>query len=156
MGNGSVSDERHTDGRKARMAVLSQCDSAVLKDSWNKLGRDPGHTPLRGPETGLVMLRGRIGGTGRPFNFGEATVTRATVRLENGAVGHAMALGRDKVKAQLSAVIDAMCQDDADAELIDRAIIEPLKERLEARDRKRSAETAATRVDFFTMVRGED
>ena len=63
---------------------------------------------MRGPETGLVTLRGRIGGGGAPFNFGEATVTRATVRLPGGAIGHAYALGRDKAKARLCAIADAL------------------------------------------------
>ena len=144
------------DRRKSRMAVLARCDAAEMRKSWNALELDPAVTLLRGPETGLVMLRGRIGGTGGEFNFGEATVTRATVKLENGAVGHSLALGRDKVRAKLSAVIDAMCQDETMAARIDRAMIAPLREALEQRDSRRQTETAATRVDFFTMVRGED
>ena len=83
-------------------------------------------------------------------------MTRATVKLGDGAVGHAMALGRDRAKAQLSAVIDAMCQDEAMAAHIDHTVIEPLRQAQERRDAERKSETAATKVDFFTMVRGED
>ena len=39
----------------------------------------PDYVALRAPETGLVMVRGRIGGTGAPFNVGEMTVTRCSV-----------------------------------------------------------------------------
>ena len=39
------------------------------------------YVELRAAETGLVMLRGRIGGDGDPFNLGEATVTRAAVQI---------------------------------------------------------------------------
>lgn len=114
------------------------------------------HKALRGPETGLVMLRGRVGGTGASFNIGEATVTRATVKLADGSIGHAMTLGRDAEKARLSAVIDALCQSLETAALIDAGIIDPLRRELDQDDERRRQETAATRVDFFTMVRGED
>ncbi len=60
----------------------------------------PAHEDLREPENGLVMVRGRIGGDGAPFNLGEATVSRAAVRLATGEVGFGYALGRDRRKAQ--------------------------------------------------------
>ena len=111
---------------------------------------------LRGPETGLVTVRGRIGGGGAPFNVGEATVTRATVRLPTGQVGHSYMLGRDRKKARLAAIADALWQDPAQRQSVETALVAPLRAAQgEARD-KRRAETAATKVDFFTMVRGED
>lgn len=142
--------------RRARMSVLARCDSGALRRLWDSLGLKAEHKPLRGPETGLVMLRGRVGGTGAPFNVGEATVTRATVKLSDGSVGHAMAFGRDGEKARLSAVIDALCLKLETAALIDAGIIDPLRRQLQEDDARRREETAATRVDFFTMVRGED
>jgi alpha-D-ribose 1-methylphosphonate 5-triphosphate synthase subunit PhnG len=108
------------------------------------------------PETGLVALRGRMGGDGRPFNFGEATATRATVRLANGEIGHAIQLGRNAKKARLAAVIDAMAQSPEMAERIEAQIIAPLRAIEAVRSARARAETAATKVDFFTMVRGED
>lgn len=142
--------------RQARMAILAQADSDELQRLWRTLDLDPECTVLRGPEAGLVALRGRIGGGGAPFNFGEATITRTTIRLGNGAVGHAVMLGRDETKVKLAAVIDALAIDDAYAEKIEATIIQPLRQMLAAADEKRRAETAATKVDFFTMVRGED
>jgi alpha-D-ribose 1-methylphosphonate 5-triphosphate synthase subunit PhnG len=138
------------------MAVLARSDMRQLAACWAGLGLDPAFAAVRGPETGLVMLRGRIGGDGEPFNLGEATVTRATVRLADGAVGHAMALGTDRGKAQLAAVIDALCQSPELAARVDAEIIEPLARDQAAADAGRREETAATRVDFFTMARGED
>ena len=142
--------------RKNRMSVLARCRTDRLDELWSGLGLAPVHTVIRGPESGLIMLRGRVGGTGEAFNVGEATVTRASVRLDDGAVGHAMALGRDMRKARLSAVIDALCQDDETATLIDGCVIEPMRRELVDADELRRQQTAATRVDFFTMVRGED
>ena len=112
---------------------------------------------MRGPETGLVTLRGRIGGGGAPFNFGEATVTRATVRLPGGAIGHAYALGRDKEKARLAAIADALWQDPGKGATRSRPRCwRRCAQQAAAADARRRAETAATKVDFFTLVRGED
>ncbi|RVD15472.1 phosphonate C-P lyase system protein PhnG, partial [Mesorhizobium sp. M7A.F.Ca.ET.027.02.1.1] len=99
--------------RKAAMATLAQSSGDDIVRLWNEAGLPSDAELLRGPETGLVTLRGRIGGGGAPFNVGEATVTRATVRLPSGQVGHCYALGRDKQKAKLAAIADALWQDPA-------------------------------------------
>lgn len=138
------------------MAVLSQAPANMLRQLWDAAGFDVEAHPVRGPETGLVTVRGRIGGGGAPFNFGEATVTRATVRLATGEVGHAYALGRDKEKARLSAIADALWQDPRRRGDVETRIVAPLKAAIAEADDARRAETAATKVDFFTMVRGED
>jgi alpha-D-ribose 1-methylphosphonate 5-triphosphate synthase subunit PhnG len=142
--------------RRAMMAVLSRASAVELKQLWEGAGIRAEAETLRGPETGLVTVRGRIGGGGSPFNVGEATVTRATVRLASGEVGHAYALGRDREKARLSATIDALWQRAETRNAVETAVIAPLAAALEAADTRRRAETAATKVDFFTMVRGED
>lgn len=142
--------------RREIMAVLARAPAADLKRLWEAAGMAVDAQTLRGPETGLVTVRGRIGGGGSPFNVGEATVTRATVRLATGEVGHAYALGRDREKARLSATIDALWQRPDAREAVEAAVIAPLAAELVRADARRMAETAATKVDFFTMVRGED
>ncbi len=138
------------------MAILARASGERLKALWDDAGIAVEHEMVRGPETGLVTVRGRIGGGGSPFNVGEATVTRSTVRLSGGAVGHSYALGRDKEKSRISALIDALWQDDALQLKLAELIITPLAKGLETHDAQNCAQTAATRVDFFTMVRGED
>src|SRR5919197_1789732 len=96
--------DAETAPRQAAMATLAHAAPAELQRLWDAAALPREAQSLRGPETGLVTLRGRMGGGGAPFNFGEATVTRATVRLPDGTVGHAYALGRDKEKARLSAI----------------------------------------------------
>ncbi len=142
--------------RKAAMAVFAQASGDQLRELTLAAGLATEAKPLRGPETGLVTVRGRIGGGGAPFNTGEATVTRATVQLPSGQVGHAYALGRDKEKVRLAAILDATwCAEETRA-TVEEKIVAPLQ-RLQAEvDAKRRAEAAATKVDFFTMVRGED
>ena len=109
---------------------------------------------LRPTETGLVMLRGRMGGDGAPFNVGEATVTRAAVVLPDGTTGFAYHLGRDGGKVRAAAMIDALWQGDARPHI--DAALEPVRARIDADRQRKARETAATRVNFFTLVRGED
>lgn len=142
--------------RKDMMAVLARASTKELADAWSNWPQRPEVSTLRGPETGLVMVRGRIGGGGAPFNFGEATVTRATVRLSTGQVGHAYALGADSEKVRHAAIFDALWQDESCRKHVEEKLVTPVSNRLEAEDNRRRDETAATKVDFFTMVRGED
>ena len=142
--------------RKRVLDLLARAPLDDLARVWAMLADQPAVTMLRGPETGLVMVRGRIGGGGSPFNLGEATVSRATVRLDNGRVGHGHALGANLKRARLAAVFDALWQDEAHRELVETQLLLPIAARIAEEKRKKSEEVAATRVDFFTMVRGED
>ncbi|WP_353644333.1 phosphonate C-P lyase system protein PhnG [Mesorhizobium sp. WSM2239] len=156
MKNGRREEAERNAERKGAMAALAMASAGEIRRLWDAAGIETDAQALRGPETGLVTVRGRIGGAGAPFNFGEATVTRATVRLPGGEVGHAYALGRDKEKARISAIADALWQNPARRAEIEEKIIAPLKAAQAGADEKRRTETAATKVDFFTMVRGED
>jgi alpha-D-ribose 1-methylphosphonate 5-triphosphate synthase subunit PhnG len=140
--------------RKAALDTLAAAPSRSLAELWDRWPDKPEHTRLRGPEVGLVMVRGRAGGGGAPFNLGEATVSRASVRIASGEVGHGYNLGRDLAKAEVIAVIDALWQ--RDPARVEAEIIAPLQALAATTDQKRRDEAAATRVDFFTMVRGDN
>ncbi|TLX11682.1 phosphonate C-P lyase system protein PhnG [Rhizobium sp. MHM7A] len=142
--------------RKRAADLLARAKRSELSAVWDALPEKPQVQPVRGPETGLVMVRGRIGGGGAAFNLGEVTVTRASVRLDSGSVGHAQALGTDREKARLAAMFDALWQQEATRDFVEQALLLPIEERIAAAERRRADETAATRVDFFTMVRGDD
>lgn len=142
--------------RRQMMAVLAHASPSRLAGLWRDAGFDVTAEPVRGPETGLVTVRGRIGGGGAPFNVGEATVTRATVRLASGEVGHSYALGRNQDKARIAATIDALWQKPQLRPRLEDLILAPLRREHDAHASRRAAEVAATKVDFFTMVRGED
>ncbi|KQV31947.1 phosphonate C-P lyase system protein PhnG [Rhizobium sp. Root1203] len=143
-------------GRKRTADLLARAERRELEAAWEALADKPVVQPVRGPETGLVMVRGRMGGGGAPFNLGEVTVTRATVRLASGTVGHAQALGTDREKARLSAIFDALWQEAETQAFIEQTLLTPIAARISEADRRKADETAATRVDFFTMVRGDD
>jgi alpha-D-ribose 1-methylphosphonate 5-triphosphate synthase subunit PhnG len=140
--------------RKQAMAVLAHSDSADISGCLDAIAL-PAHENLREPENGLVMVRGRIGGDGAPFNLGEATVSRAAVRLSTGEVGLGYTLGRDRQKAQMIALCDAMVQSNQFAGSVEANVIAPLRAAIVAKQSRQAAETAATRVDFYTLVRGE-
>ena len=142
--------------RKRAADLLARAERSELQAAWDALPQKPAAYPVRGPETGLVMVRGRIGGGGAPFNLGEVTVTRATVRLETGSIGHAQALGTDRKKARLAAIFDALWQEEATRDFVEQALLSPIAARIAVAERRKADETAATRVDFFTMVRGDN
>ncbi len=141
--------------RQRAMGLLAKASRAELQAAWDAIGDKPAVQPVRGPETGLVMVRGRIGGGGAPFNLGEATVTRASIRLEDGTVGHGQSLGTDPVKARLAATFDALFQQPARKAPVE-TLLDAIAARIAGEDAEKARQTAATRVDFFTMVRGED
>ena len=143
-------------GRQRTAALLARATFDELNAAWQKIAEKPEVNPVRGPESGLVMVRGRIGGGGDPFNLGEATVTRATVLLASGTAGHAYALGTDKATVRMAAIFDALWQEDQTRAFVEAEILGPIEVRIAQQDRQKAEETAATRVDFFTMVRGDD
>jgi alpha-D-ribose 1-methylphosphonate 5-triphosphate synthase subunit PhnG len=141
--------------RRALMRVCAQATVDELEAAVAALGALPAAAEVRPAQTGLVMLRGRIGGSGPPFNLGEATVTRAALRLQTGVVGHAYLLGSSHRRAQLAALIDALGQDAGWRAKLEACLIAPVTARWAAAEARVSAETAATKVDFFTLQRGE-
>jgi alpha-D-ribose 1-methylphosphonate 5-triphosphate synthase subunit PhnG len=140
--------------RKAAMAVLAESDAAEIARHLGAIAL-PAYENLREPENGLVMVRGRIGGDGAPFNLGEATVARAAVRFASGEVGFGYTLGRDREKARMIALCDALVQSDEFADAVEAKVLAPLRAAMISRRTRKAAETAATRVDFYTLVRGE-
>ncbi|WP_404989951.1 phosphonate C-P lyase system protein PhnG [Caballeronia sp. LP003] len=149
-------------GRREWMAVLARTPREALQHALEAAlegARVPDYEWLRAPDIGLAMVRGRIGGTGDAFNLGETTVTRATLRLiaDDGSapVGVAVHMGRDKERATLAALADALLQMPRFADKLQTQLIEPLAARIADERRRKEAEAAATKVEFFTMVRGE-
>jgi alpha-D-ribose 1-methylphosphonate 5-triphosphate synthase subunit PhnG len=141
--------------RRRWLGVLARAPREWLEDGMVRHGAGLAYTFLRAPERGMVMLCGRIGGGGDPFNLGEATVTRCTVRLPDGSIGSGHVLGRDTRKAELVAVLDALLQDPTRREAIVESVVEPAAARQQELRDAASRTAAATRVAFYTMVRGE-
>ena len=151
--------------RRNWLSILARATRAELEDALSRIFGNtdraswPAYDWLRVPETGLAMVRGRMGGTGDPFNTGETTVTRAVLRLKGVSdtppVGLSYQLGRDKRRAELAALADALLQLPAHAPAVRVHLLVPVTRRLGAERDSRRADVASTRVEFFTMVRGE-
>ena len=114
---------------------------------------------LRMPETGLAMVRARIGGSGDRFNVGETTLTRCVVRHRD-ARGHAVAgigyvKGRDPDRARWIAMLDALLQQGDHHARLMTDVIAPLQVATAAQRAADDAATATSRVHFFTLEAGD-
>ena len=138
--------------RAAWMGQLARAKPERLRALFAVL---PPYEVLRPAEIGTVMVQGRAGGTGAPFNLGEVTMTRCALRLTTGEVGHGHVQGRDKDHATRAALLDALLQTDQSSALR-AAVLAPLAADEAAHRAARAAKAAATKVEFFTLVRGED
>ena len=136
------------------MSLLAQSDPDELAQAMQALALPDDMTWLRPAQTGLYMLRGRIGGSGPQFNFGEITVTRCSVQRGE-RIGHAWVRGTRTRHAELAALADALLQDPAWQSRLRMEVLEPLRRSLQARREAASRKAAASKVEFFTVVRGE-
>jgi alpha-D-ribose 1-methylphosphonate 5-triphosphate synthase subunit PhnG len=149
-------DKNSPPTRQAWMAMLARAPQTLLDFAL----ASHKHTEpqwLRRPETGLMMVQGRVGGTGERFNLGEVTVTRCALRLpaapSNSPVGVSYVLGRNHQQAQLAALADALLQDPAHHAALETSLLTPLREHLQAQQALRHARAQTTKVDFLTVAR---
>jgi len=142
-----------TEPRQRWLSLLAKAPAARLEALWGGIEAIPAYTLLRRPEIGLVMVQGRISGSGAPFAAGEMTVTRAAVRLESGEIGFGYVGGRHPRQAEIVATIDALGQLPKWRETIEREIVTPLAAEADARRQATAARAAATNVEFFTIAR---
>lgn len=153
MSAASGPTEHDVGTRKGRMAVLARAPEALLVDAWQRLPDKPSITVLRAPETGLLMVRGRAGGTGLRFNIGEVAITRAAVALADGTTGYGYVLGQRPRHAELAACFDALAACGDRLAEIDEAVLTPAQRHAAAADDALRHRAEATRVDFDTLVR---
>lgn len=142
--------------RQRWMRVLAYSQPAALSARMSALSLAPDYDTLRAPEIGLVQIQARMGGTGERFFAGDATLTRAAIRLNSGTLGYSYVLGRDKAHAERCAVIDALLQEQPHSQTLMETLIAPLEADRAARIAARQAEVNTSRVDFFTLVRGDN
>jgi alpha-D-ribose 1-methylphosphonate 5-triphosphate synthase subunit PhnG len=139
--------------RRRWLSILAKAPSKEVIAAWDGLAERPAYKALRAPEIGMVLVRGRMGGQGDAFNLGEMTVTRAAVRLESGETGIGYVAGRDRRHAEIAAAVDAMMQSHALRPAVEGAVVARLARGQDERRDTAARKAAATKVDFFTMVR---
>lgn len=140
--------------RQAWMGILAKSSVIDIEQQVKTLGELPKYTFLRQPEIGLTMVRGRAGGTGEVFNLGEMTITRCVVNIEN-TTGFGYVGGRSKRHAELAAICDGLLQQNEWRDRVQESVIQPLQNKLIEDREKQQRQTEATKVEFFTMLRGE-
>jgi alpha-D-ribose 1-methylphosphonate 5-triphosphate synthase subunit PhnG len=138
------------------MALLARAPQQLLQQGLADLVAAQPHW-LRRPETGLMMVQGRAGGTGERFNLGEMTVTRCALRLfgadTQSPVGVSYVMGRNHRQAQLAAVADALLQDPAHYPVLEARLLAPVRDHLQALQMQRQQRAQSTKVDFLTVAR---
>jgi len=165
---------------KAQLELLEYHVDSVLESALSSGQKRPEYQFLRSPEIGLAMVRGRAGGTGQPFNLGEMTITRCVVQLsgseptpgpsqegdraiqnpkskiQNPMIsGFGYVAGRSHRHAELAALCDALMQHPDWCDRVQAGVIEPLVAIAQEKRAADAAEVESTRVNFFTMLRGE-
>lgn len=141
--------------RQHWMSVIAKAPIDQLNKLAEPLLRDCQFSDIRTPDIGLTQVRGRMGGTGSQFNIGDVTITRCVVRSNAQFYGHSYVIGRNKQHALIAAKLDALLQDDHQHSSVYQQVIEPLTKILAQHQQAKKAASAKTKVDFFTLVRGE-
>ena len=141
--------------RKKNLGILAKANDEFLINLFNRTSLPKNYSWLRKPEIGTVMVQGRIGATGDQFNVGEITVPRCSLKINGDIVGHGYSKGRNKDKVKIIALCDALSQTN-ELESVRKLIINPLEIEASKNKKQEREKAEATKVDFFTMVRGED
>jgi alpha-D-ribose 1-methylphosphonate 5-triphosphate synthase subunit PhnG len=138
--------------RREWMAVLARATPEEVDAAWQGHGLAPDFVWLRAPTFCLVMVRGRINGSGAPFNLGEMTVTRCALQLDSGSVGLGYVAGRHKRHAALAALFDALLQHGGALADQLRCTVAELDAKRLARHRHEAAVAATSKVEFTMQL----
>ena len=141
--------------RKEWLSLLAQSSSEDIISLWNKAKIECDFEVIRAAEIGAVMVQGRQGGTGDPFHLGEMSVTRCSIKIADGYIGHGYHQGRSKETAETIAKLDALLQT-VKFDTIVKTILKPLEKLLHDKKYSLASKAEATKVNFFTLVRGDD
>lgn len=152
----SANRKDNTAGRQAWMATLAMVNTEALLLCSKTIVRKESFEDIRSAEVGLAQVRGRMGGTGNAFNLGDMTISRCVLRSSEGIYGYSYVSGRSKIHAQRAAELDAMLQSANHHDEVMTVVIQTLLDEQKKQDQKRREKTESTRVNFFTLVRGED
>ena len=141
--------------RPAWLALLAQAPRHTLAAHATPVLADHTFHWLRRPETGLSMVRARVGNGGDRFNVGEATVTRCVVTHQPpsgpATAGVGYVLGRDEERAAWVARLDALLQVPALHPVLAQAVLAPLAAALAQQRAADAARADTSRVQFYTL-----
>ena len=146
------------ENRKERqnwIRILSGADTSRLILEYKKLAISVPHTTISGPETGLIMVQARADGSGPRFNLGEMSVSKCLLKVDDRYLGYGMVMGSEPEHARLAALFDGLLQHPDFSSQLKRDLIQKLEQEQKEAEKKMTQETGKSRVEFFTMKRGE-
>ncbi|KVD84436.1 phosphonate C-P lyase system protein PhnG [Burkholderia sp. ABCPW 14] len=154
-------DPEHDDRQQRAdwLRVLALAETGELDHAMRALADStdlPAYRWIRSPEIGMTMVQGRTGGTGARLNLGEMTVTRCALSLPDGVVGVAYVQGRSARHAEQAALADALLQSPTWHAHVRERVIAPLAASRAARCARHADDVSRTRVEFFTLSRGDE
>ena len=139
--------------RQRTHGLIAKSPHEMVRDLFDRMENLPDIKQVRPTDTGLIMVRGKVGGDGGRFNLGELPLTRAALRIDGGQVGIGYVAGRNSDHAELAALADAMVQSETWCSVLEEKVLIPLADAVRDKKTERGRKAAATKVDFFTMVR---
>ena len=135
------------------ISIFSKTNESLLKNSLDHINFKENYDVLLGPEIGSIMIQGRAGGSGDKFNLGEATLTKCIVKFQE-KTGYSYHLGRNLIKSEYGAILDALMQIESyHSKLL--MYVKEFQEEIQKEKTKIIAGSSESKVDFFTMVRGD-
>lgn len=142
--------------RQEWISLLGSADPEWLQEQKDALDPELDLEPdyMVRPETGMIMMQARQDGEGPRFNLGEVTVTRCILKLDQ-VMGYAMIMGSDLRHAELAALFDALLQMPEPGTALQKKLVPKLRRMKESAQDREADEVRTSKVEFFTMKRGE-
>lgn len=141
--------------RKEWIGLLGSADPKDLEAAKKEYAQGVKITHVVTPETGMIMVQAKADGSNGRFNLGEVTVSRCVLEVKKTYMGTAWVMGSDLRHAELAALFDALLQDPATHDPLANTLIKKLKIKQTAKNERMAQDAADTRVEFFTLKRGE-
>lgn len=142
--------------RQRAMGVMAKSELKAISDCWQTLNITLDYDTIKPAQVGMAMVRAQAGTEGLVYNQGEMTVTRCVLQEKATQVmGVGYTQGRSKQKATLMAEVDLALQNASHQNDVIEKLVEPLEQAHQRAVAQQNKATDATKVDFFTMVRGE-
>jgi len=141
--------------RQEWIALLAKADPFLLKKAEKQLGKGIEYAYITKPETGMIMVRARADNKKSGFCLGEISVTKCILKIEKKIMGYAMVMGSDHDHAKNAALFDGLLQIPEYSSKLMQTLIPELKKISRNEKKKQAKQNQDTKVEFFTMKRGE-
>ncbi|MFH2093346.1 MAG: phosphonate C-P lyase system protein PhnG [Pseudomonadota bacterium] len=150
-----MTTKTQTINREDWIGLLGSADPADLESALEKLNHSIEFTHIVKPETGMLMVQAKADGSNSRFNLGEITVSKCILEINGQYMGAGWTMGSNLRHAELAALFDGLFQDPLLQETLNQTLIPLLKDKQLAKDERRLKDAADTKVEFFTLKRGE-